>query len=361
MSEYKIEKYRFKIQSLQNGGAMIKRLKPFRSKQDEYKTLKNMYKKMRGGGVKKRRPGLKIDVSKGANAKMQTVPIQTVPTQCLVEFNTSTIIPIDLLNETNKIGHGQFGSVYRIQDTSSGDTSQTQIVKEIHNYPRMEMSAKNVLDSENKLPELPLNDHKGPLSYMMSCALFKNEVSIQQMAATLVKPPLAPIVYQAYTISDKQVSSVEQLGYHETILQQASLTNRHPKIVGYIVMEDLVNFQTMGDLLKQIANLSVDELKTEFFQICYVACKNLLQKLHALTIVHNDLHPDNIMISTTGTSLRIIDFGKAHLTTDEKVKKNDLFNFEKKWDLYVGFYNNNGNKTVSDELLFLIDALRRQQ
>jgi len=82
----------------------------------------------------------------------------------------------------------------------------------------------------------------------------------------------------------------------------------------YLVME-LLDGQSLSDLLKDEKRLSIDRAVPIFIQIC-----DALSHAHGKGVLHRDLKPSNVMISTTGNGVdfvRLLDFGIAKVLPAE--------------------------------------------
>jgi serine/threonine protein kinase len=101
---------------------------------------------------------------------------------------------------------------------------------------------------------------------------------------------------------------------------------RHPNIImvhefgvaedgePFMVM-DFIEGSNLGDLIKSKGSLSVDESMHRFIQLC-----DALQHAHAAGVLHRDLKPGNVMLSSADGSFadaRLVDFGIAKLMAKE--------------------------------------------
>jgi len=101
---------------------------------------------------------------------------------------------------------------------------------------------------------------------------------------------------------------------------------RHPNIImvhefgvaedgePYMVM-DFIEGSNLGQLIKDKGHLTVEESMHRFIQLC-----DALQHAHAAGVLHRDLKPGNVMLSSADGSFadaRLVDFGIAKLMTQE--------------------------------------------
>lgn len=85
----------------------------------------------------------------------------------------------------------------------------------------------------------------------------------------------------------------------------------------FFVVEEYVNGITLKDHIDTIGCLDDEQTKYIALQIC-----NGLKEIHKLGIIHRDINPNNIMITSNG-SVKIIDFGISRT-----VKRNQSFDTE---------------------------------
>lgn len=109
--------------------------------------------------------------------------------------------------------------------------------------------------------------------------------------------------------------------------EAAAITSlRHPNIImvhefgvaadgePYMVM-DFIEGSNLGQLIKEKGNLTVEESMHRFIQLC-----DALQHAHNAGVLHRDLKPGNVMLSSTDGSFadaRLVDFGIAKLMAKE--------------------------------------------
>lgn len=101
---------------------------------------------------------------------------------------------------------------------------------------------------------------------------------------------------------------------------------RHPNIImvhefgvaedgePYMVM-DFIEGSNLGQLIKDKGHLTVEESMHRFIQLC-----DALQHAHSAGVLHRDLKPGNVMLSSTDGSFadaRLVDFGIAKLMAQE--------------------------------------------
>ncbi|MCB1842233.1 MAG: protein kinase, partial [Halioglobus sp.] len=75
----------------------------------------------------------------------------------------------------------------------------------------------------------------------------------------------------------------------------------------FILME-MIEGKTLGECLQQSARMSVDQILHIAMQLA-----SALDYAHAKGVVHRDLKPDNIVLSSDGQSAKIADFGIARM------------------------------------------------
>ncbi len=85
----------------------------------------------------------------------------------------------------------------------------------------------------------------------------------------------------------------------------------------FYVVEEYVNGITLKDYIDKIGCLSDEQTKNITLQVC-----NGLREIHKLKIVHRDINPNNIMITSDGC-VKIIDFGISRT-----IKQNQSFDTE---------------------------------
>lgn len=101
---------------------------------------------------------------------------------------------------------------------------------------------------------------------------------------------------------------------------------RHPNIImvhefgvaedgePFMVM-DFIEGSNLGELIKEKGSLTIDESMHRFIQLC-----DALQHAHAAGVLHRDLKPGNVMLSSADGSFadaRLVDFGIAKLMAKE--------------------------------------------
>lgn len=128
-----------------------------------------------------------------------------------------------------------------------------------------------------------------------------------------------------YIKSMKQIVAVKTI--HESmtnsdILAEAKISQElagHPNFpyfYGFIKPNKLL-FELVGDGITapSLREIIKNDLKLmEYREICLSLCR-ALHHMHRLNILHNDIHPGNILVRNTKYA-KLIDFGKASLASD---------------------------------------------
>lgn len=99
----------------------------------------------------------------------------------------------------------------------------------------------------------------------------------------------------------------------------------HPSIVRYLKMENDVIFEEYIDGLSLREMIDHKDKRLRSPQFIKRVCKDLLEAtsyLHQHRVIHNDIKPENVMITRIGDQVKLVDFGCA--TTDM-------------WDVAEGF------------------------
>lgn len=96
---------------------------------------------------------------------------------------------------------------------------------------------------------------------------------------------------------------------HENIVSVSDFAV-DPKLGPYLIMEYLEG-ETLGDRLERMGSLSLEQVRDVAKPICLA-----LTAAHTLGVIHRDLKPDNIFISTVNgvEHVKVLDFGIARLT-----------------------------------------------
>lgn len=101
------------------------------------------------------------------------------------------------------------------------------------------------------------------------------------------------------------------------ILPYVSQVSGICKMLNYYPEEGcLVLERFAGDCLYDVINsqlLSESDMKTVFINLV-----NVIEQLHKLKVVHNDIKPENVLINSN-LEIRLIDFGLAYISEDGKV------------------------------------------
>lgn len=89
----------------------------------------------------------------------------------------------------------------------------------------------------------------------------------------------------------------------------------HPSIVKYMRMENGAVFQEYIDGLSLQQMIDDNDIRLESPQFLERMCRQLLEAtayIHSLGVVHNDIKPENVMITRIGDNVKLIDFGGAY-------------------------------------------------
>ena len=122
-------------------------------------------------------------------------------------------------------------------------------------------------------------------------------------------------------------------GFTNTKLQQEKefrlgILLNHPHIMstysleevedlGICIVSEWIEGVTLGEWLKNKQN--INERRRVFMQIL-----DALEYIHSLQLVHNDIKLDNIMVTTNGTNVKLIDFGLSNTDDAVLTESNDV-------------------------------------
>ena len=122
-------------------------------------------------------------------------------------------------------------------------------------------------------------------------------------------------------------------GFTNTKLQQEKefrqgILLNHPNIMstysleevedlGMCIVSEWIEGVTLGEWLKNKQN--INERRRVFMQIL-----DALEYIHGLQLVHNDIKLDNIMVTTNGTNVKLIDFGLSNTDDAVLTESNDV-------------------------------------
>ena len=122
-------------------------------------------------------------------------------------------------------------------------------------------------------------------------------------------------------------------GFTNTKLQQEKefrlgILLNHPHIMstysleevedmGLCIVSEWIEGVTLGEWLKNKQN--INERRRVFMQIL-----DALEYIHSLQLVHNDIKLDNIMVTTNGTNVKLIDFGLSNTDDTVLTESNDV-------------------------------------
>ena len=87
--------------------------------------------------------------------------------------------------------------------------------------------------------------------------------------------------------------------------------------MGLCIVSEWIEGVTLGEWLKNKQN--INERRRVFMQIL-----DALEYIHSLQLVHNDIKLDNIMVTTNGTNVKLIDFGLSNTDDTVLTESNDV-------------------------------------
>ena len=87
--------------------------------------------------------------------------------------------------------------------------------------------------------------------------------------------------------------------------------------LGICIVSEWIEGVTLGEWLKNKQN--INERRRVFMQIL-----DALEYIHSLQLVHNDIKLDNIMVTTNGTNVKLIDFGLSNTDDAVLTESNDV-------------------------------------
>ena len=102
---------------------------------------------------------------------------------------------------------------------------------------------------------------------------------------------------------------------HPNIMSTYSL--EEVEDMGLCIVSEWIEGVTLGEWLKNKQN--IDERRRVFMQIL-----DALEYIHSLQLVHNDIKLDNIMVTTNGTNVKLIDFGLSNTDDAVLTESNDV-------------------------------------
>lgn len=102
---------------------------------------------------------------------------------------------------------------------------------------------------------------------------------------------------------------------HPNIMSTYSL--EEVEDLGMCIVSEWIEGVTLGEWLKNKQNINVR--RRVFMQIL-----DALEYIHSLQLVHNDIKLDNIMVTTNGTNVKLIDFGLSNTDDTVLTESNDV-------------------------------------
>ncbi len=134
-----------------------------------------------------------------------------------------------------------------------------------------------------------------------------------------IKPVYGDAVTSPYATQSKILQEKEfRLGIllnHPHIMSTYSL--EEVEDMGLCIVSEWIEGVTLGEWLKNKQN--INERRRVFMQIL-----DALEYIHSLQLVHNDIKLDNIMVTTNGTNVKLIDFGLSNTDDAVLTETNDV-------------------------------------
>jgi len=141
------------------------------------------------------------------------------------------------------------------------------------------------------------------------------------------------VLYSGIRYGRKFLIKAVRDGFTNTKLQQEKefrlgILLNHPHIMstysleevedlGICIVSEWIEGVTLGEWLKNKQN--INERRRVFMQIL-----DALEYIHSLQLVHNDIKLDNIMVTTNGTNVKLIDFGLSNTDDAVLTESNDV-------------------------------------
>lgn len=134
-----------------------------------------------------------------------------------------------------------------------------------------------------------------------------------------IKPVYGDAVTSPYATQSKVLHEKEfRLGIllnHPNIMSTYSL--EEVEDLGLCIVAEWIEGVTLGEWLKYKQNIGAR--RRVFMQIL-----DALEYIHSLQLVHNDIKLDNIMVTTNGTNVKLIDFGLSNTDDTVLTESNDV-------------------------------------
>jgi 3-phosphoinositide dependent protein kinase-1 len=129
---------------------------------------------------------------------------------------------------------------------------------------------------------------------------------------------------EKYTIKSYQKKKIHQLYKEMELINEKNVMEKiqnHQNIVSYYgtAKDDfkiyfLYEYIKGEDLYKIVSNYG---LKSEqLVKFYFIQILNAIKYLHSLSIPHRDIKPDNVIITSDGTKIKLIDFGSSCILND---------------------------------------------
>ena len=150
---------------------------------------------------------------------------------------------------------------------------------------------------------------------------------------TLLQVRSRNVLYSGIRHGRKFLIKAVRDGFTNTKLQQEKefrlgILLNHPHIMstysleevedmGLCIVSEWIEGVTLGEWLKNKQN--INERRRVFMQIL-----DALEYIHSLQLVHNDIKLDNIMVTTNGTNVKLIDFGLSNTDDAVLTESNDV-------------------------------------
>ena len=141
------------------------------------------------------------------------------------------------------------------------------------------------------------------------------------------------VLYSGIRYGRKFLIKAVRDGFTNTKLQQEKefrqgILLNHPNIMstysleevedlGLCIVAEWIEGVTLGEWLKSKQNIGAR--RRVFMQIL-----DALEYIHSLQLVHNDIKLDNIMVTTNGTNVKLIDFGLSNTDDAVLTENNDV-------------------------------------